>query len=49
MEQNPGVFWEAIEREMERGGVVFYRYNRVEDMERTVSVLEELGSDASIG
>ena len=49
MEQNPGVIREAIEREMERGGQVFYLHNRVEDMERTVSQLEELVPDASIG
>ncbi len=34
---------------MERGGQVFYLHNRVEDMERTVSQLEELVPDASIG
>lgn len=49
MEQNPGVIREAIEREMERGGQVFYLHNRVEDMERTVSQLEELVPDASVG
>ncbi|MFT8962302.1 MAG: transcription-repair coupling factor [Lacticaseibacillus paracasei] len=49
MEQNPDVIREAIEREMERGGQVFYLHNRVEDMERTVSQLEELVPDASVG
>lgn len=49
MELNPGAVREAIERELARGGQVFYLYNRVETIERKVSELQELVPDARIG
>lgn len=48
MEQNAGVLREAIEREMERGGQVFYLHNRVADIERTVAEIEALVPDATV-
>ncbi|MDV6378972.1 transcription-repair coupling factor [Sporosarcina sp. GW1-11] len=48
MEHNPGLVREAIEREMGRGGQVFYLYNRVEDMDRKVEEIRELVPEARI-
>ncbi|MFD1432650.1 transcription-repair coupling factor [Lacticaseibacillus yichunensis] len=48
MEQNAGAMREAIEREMARGGQVFYLHNRVADIERTVAQLQALVPEASI-
>lgn len=48
MEQNAGVIREAIERELERHGQVFYLHNRVGDIEQTVSELQALVPDATI-
>ncbi|GCF95812.1 transcription-repair-coupling factor [Enterococcus florum] len=49
METNPGAIREAIERELARGGQVFYLYNRVETIERKVEELQMLVPDARIG
>ena len=49
MESNPGAIREAILREMNRGGQVFYLYNRVDTIEQKVSELQELVPDARIG
>lgn len=49
MENNPGAIREAIERELSRGGQVFYLYNRVETIERKVEELQMLVPDARIG
>lgn len=49
MEQNYEVIRNAIEREIQRGGQVFYLHNRVEDMEQTVSILEDLIPDVRVG
>ncbi|WP_179396117.1 transcription-repair coupling factor [Lacticaseibacillus absianus] len=48
MEQNAGTIRTAIEREMARGGQVFYLHNRVHDIERTVAELEALVPGATI-
>ncbi|GAY74173.1 transcription-repair coupling factor [Lentilactobacillus kosonis] len=48
MEQNAGAIRDAIEREMARGGQVFYLHNRVGDIEKTVANLAELVPDARI-
>lgn len=48
MERNNGAIKEAIEREMIRGGQVFYLYNRVETIEEKVHELEEILPDARI-
>ncbi|WP_125705793.1 transcription-repair coupling factor [Lacticaseibacillus daqingensis] len=48
MEQNAGVVRTAIEREMARGGQVFYLHNRVHDIERTVAEIEALVPTATV-
>lgn len=48
MEHNFGLVREAIEREMSRGGQVFYLYNRVEDMDKRVAEIQELVPEARI-
>ncbi|WP_420805295.1 transcription-repair coupling factor [Lentilactobacillus kisonensis] len=49
IEQNAGTIREAIEREMARGGQVFYLHNRVEDIERTVEQISALVPSARVG
>ena len=49
METNPGLIREAILREMDRGGQIFYIYNRVETIDQKVSELHELVPEARIG
>ncbi|WP_262316694.1 transcription-repair coupling factor [Lacticaseibacillus parakribbianus] len=48
MEQNRGAMRDAIERELERGGQVFYLHNRVHDIEKTVAAVEELVPNATV-
>lgn len=48
MEFSGGLIREAVEREMARGGQVFYLYNRVEDMERRVDFIQQMVPDARI-
>lgn len=49
MEHNQGAIKDAIEREMSRGGQVFYLYNRVDTIDKKVTELQELLPDARIG
>lgn len=49
MENNMALVREAIEREMSRGGQVFYLYNRVEDMTKKVDEIRQLVPDAKVG
>lgn len=49
MEHSGALVREAIEREMARGGQVFYLYNRVEDMARKVEEIQALVPEARIG
>ena len=50
MEHDWGVLADAIRRELQRGGQVYYLHNRVEDIERTTKRLRELlGDDVTIG
>lgn len=49
MEHNGALVREAIEREMARGGQVFYLYNRVEDMAKKVDEIQMLVPDARVG
>lgn len=49
METNLGMVREAILREMDRGGQVFYVYNRVDTIDQKVAELAELVPEASIG
>ncbi len=48
MEQNALATRSAIQRELDRGGQVFYLHNRVEDIQRTVSNLEQLVPEARV-
>lgn len=49
LENNPGLVREAIIREMDRGGQVFYVYNKVDTIDKKVADLKELVPEASIG
>ncbi|KXH86854.1 transcription-repair coupling factor [Sporosarcina sp. HYO08] len=49
MENNMALVREAIERELSRGGQVFYLYNRVEDMTKKVDEIRQLVPDAKVG
>lgn len=49
LENNPGLIREAIIREMDRGGQVFYVYNKVDTIDNKVAELQELVPEASIG
>lgn len=49
MEYSGALVREAIEREMARGGQVFYLYNRVEDMAKRVEEIQLLVPDARVG
>lgn len=48
MENNSGAIKEAVERELARGGQVFYLYNRVDTIEQKVEELKNLVPDAKI-
>lgn len=48
LESNPSVIRDAIIREMDRGGQVYYLYNKVDTIEKKVSELRELVPEASI-
>ncbi|WP_430789383.1 transcription-repair coupling factor [Virgibacillus flavescens] len=49
MEYNPILIREAIEREMSRGGQVFFLYNRVENIDSIAREIGNLVEDARIG
>lgn len=49
LETNPGLIREAIIREIDRGGQVFYIYNKVDSIDQKVAELQELVPEASIG
>ncbi len=48
MEHDWGILAEAIRRELQRGGQVYYLHNRIDDIERTAKKLRELLEDVSI-
>ncbi|GKV70379.1 transcription-repair-coupling factor [Sporosarcina sp. NCCP-2716] len=48
MENNMALVREAIEREMSRGGQVFYLYNRVDDMTKKVDEIRQLVPEARV-
>lgn len=48
VEYNGGLVRESIEREMARGGQVFFLYNRVEDIERKADEISMLVPDARV-
>jgi len=50
LEHDWGVLADAMRRELERGGQVFYLHNRVETIDRTASLIQQmLGEDAVVG
>ena len=50
MEHDWGVVSDAIRRELQRGGQVYYLHNRIDNIEKTARKLHELfGRDVSIG
>ena len=48
LEHDWGVIADAIRRELQRGGQVYYLHNRIEDIERTARRLQELLEDATV-
>lgn len=49
LEQNNGVIFEAIRKELRRGGQVYYMHNRVEGIENVALRLKEAIPEAEIG
>ncbi len=49
IEHNDGVIVQAIQKELRRGGQVYYIHNRIDTIQRTVSRLQQLLPDARIG
>ena len=49
LENNKTVIRDAVLREIDRGGQVYYLYNKVDTIEQKVSELKELIPEASIG
>lgn len=49
IEHNDGVIAQAIQKELRRGGQVYYIHNRIDSIERTASRLQEMLPDARIG
>ena len=46
MEEMPSIVREAVLREMKRNGQVFFLHNRIDDIDKVVSRLEELIPEA---
>ncbi|MBR1811159.1 MAG: transcription-repair coupling factor [Clostridia bacterium] len=49
VEYDEGIVAEAIERELRRGGQVYYLYNKVEDIRDKAAAIQKLVPDARIG
>lgn len=49
LETNPTVIRDAVLREIDRGGQVYYLYNKVDTIEQKVAELQEMLPEASIG
>ena len=47
LETNPTIIRDAVLREMDRGGQVYYLYSKVDTIEQKVSELKELIPEAS--
>ena len=45
---DPGMLREALERELRRGGQIFFVHNKVEDIERVAGDVRELAPDAQV-
>ena len=48
IEQDMGILCEAMEKELRRGGQVYYLHNRVETIEKTAAKIKELLPDARV-
>ena len=48
MEHDWGIIADAIRRELQRGGQVYYLHNRVEDIERTAKKIQDLLEDVTV-
>ncbi|GAK31758.1 transcription-repair coupling factor [Weissella oryzae SG25] len=48
MEQNLAVLGNAIEREMARGGQIYYLHNRVEDIAQVAAMVEQIAPEARV-
>lgn len=49
IEHNDGVVAQAIQKELRRGGQVYYIHNRIDSIQRTASKLRQMLPDARIG
>ena len=49
MEHDWGILTDAIRRELQRGGQVYYLHNRIDDIERTARRLQEQLGEVTIG
>ncbi len=49
LEHDWGVLAEAMEKELRRGGQIYYLHNKVETIEKTAATIKELLPDANIG
>ncbi len=49
LEHDWGVLTEAMEKELRRGGQVYYLHNKVETIEKTAAKIKELLPDANVG
>ena len=49
LEHDWGVLAEAMEKELRRGGQVYYLHNKVETIEKTAAKIKELLPDANVG
>ena len=49
VEHDWGILQQAMEKELRRGGQIYYLHNRVEDMDETAAQIKKLFPDASIG
>ena len=49
MEHDWGLVADAIRREIQRGGQVYYLHNRIDDIERTARKLRDLLEDVTVG
>lgn len=49
MEHDMGILAEAMEKELRRGGQIFYLHNRVEDIDDTAAEIQKHIPDAAIG
>ncbi len=48
MEHNDAVIYNAIQKELQRGGQVFYLYNRVDGIEKRAEYIKKLVPDANV-